>query len=189
MSKETTPTVLRPFRLLALLVALRLLLIPLDISRTEIRPFWPSATGRLLPLPDAIRKPSEITSKSNSDSRRPYWTSYTVASIMFTIHRSASWSFQVVNRDPSRYDINTKTSHRGTIHSLCVFPYSGSTLWNDPDQYATSFASLLAALAIRCTRLACHNHRCQPYNFQMVLVVRVSVMTVIETVAFLGPRF
>lgn len=59
---------------------------------------------------------------------------------MFNGHQSASCSIRIVNREPSRHSLNSKTVHRTERNFLRVFRYICSALTNYRDQYPTGFA-------------------------------------------------
>lgn len=73
------------------------------------------ASGAICILPGRC-----TTSNSNSCSRSRQRASLPVASVMFMIHFSASWSVRNVNLVPSRYGLRSMTGHTIARHFLCV---------------------------------------------------------------------
>lgn len=63
-----------------------------------------------------------------------------VTFIIFRIQCSALQFLQTVNKDPSRYGLNRRTSHKTAKHSQWLVSYACSALFRDQDQYPTGLA-------------------------------------------------
>lgn len=91
------------------------------------------------------------TSKLSSDSRKGLLASFLVVSVIFNIHHSASWSVQVVNQDPPRYGISSRTARTTVRDSLCVVSNACSVLLNEVTRTPRALLGFRAPLGIRCT--------------------------------------
>lgn len=113
---------------------------------------------------------------------------------MFDIHWSASQLVQIIDHDPWRHDLNRGTNHRTVRHSLYIVSCACSASLNKQDRYLTAFRG-----ARSCSHNVTHPTSLSPDElvtcicfsrvFRLVLVLLVSEMTAIDTVAFWSPKF
>lgn len=127
---------------LPLLVALWQSLVPVNCPRAETHPFWSSESRRMRWLPYVLRRPRgqfHCQTLRVFGAISPAFLSCTSCSKSFEAHRPV-WK---IDRDLSRYGLNSWMANKTASHSLCVVSYDCSAIFSDRVQYLMGFAGLL----------------------------------------------